>query len=290
MRPEELTANKMQTQPNKADKPLRKRTVPQLAFQDAIRRLNVRREKRAVDLAFEAQLAKANQELAKLLRDVHNQIQAESDKSNNRQTRDLLTRAVDCAAKQYILQEELGTLAIVDELTGLYNRRGFLALAERQWKLARRSGRGMLLFFIDVDDLKQINDSLGHSEGDRILRRTTEALKNTFRDSDVIARLGGDEFAVLAIEASDRDEATISARFDRHLNTINAGEAESKLSLSVGVARFDHRTPESIAELMARADQAMYERKRTRRRLRTVAAQSGLPAEDLLWPGLVSHG
>ena len=133
------------------------------------------------------------------------------------------------------------------------------------------------LFFIDVDGLKQINDSFGHSEGDLVLRRTTDALKNTFRDSDVLARLGGDEFAVLAIEASDRDEATILARFDRYLNTISAAEAESKLSLSVGVARFDYRTPESIAELMARADQAMYEQKRMRRRLQTVAAQSVSP-------------
>jgi PleD family two-component response regulator len=77
---------------------------------------------------------------------------------------ELLMRAVRCAAKQYMLQAELGNLAVTDELTGLSNRRGFMALAERQLKLGRRTDRGILLFMIDVDRLKQINDSFGHLE------------------------------------------------------------------------------------------------------------------------------
>jgi two-component system cell cycle response regulator len=114
------------------------------------------------------------------------------------------------------LQAELGNLALTDELTGLYNRRGFMALAERQLKIGRRSGRGMLLFVMDVDRLKQINDSFGHFEGDRALKRTAEVLEETFRDSDVLARLGGDGFAVPAVEASGHSEATIKTRlFER---------------------------------------------------------------------------
>ena len=103
-----------------------------------------------------------------------------------------------------MLQSELSSLALTDELTGLYNRRGFICLSEVQLKLARRSGCDMVLFFIDVDGLKQINDSFGHSEGDNALIRTAEVLRMTFRESDVLARIGGDEFGALAIEASGR--------------------------------------------------------------------------------------
>jgi diguanylate cyclase (GGDEF)-like protein len=254
------------------------RAIPSIAFKDEVPRLNKYSEKRAVDVVFRALLAKANQELATLLRDVQKGPQAGLHWSAySRQISELLTRAVRCAAKQYMLQAELGILALKDELTGFYNRRGFQALAERQLKLGRRSGRGLLLFFIDVDGLKQVNDSLGHTTGDRALKLTAEALKKTFRDSDVIARLGGDEFAVLAIEASGHSEATITARLHRYLHAINAGEAQCKISLSVGVARFDHRNPTSIAELMAQADQAMYEHKRTQRNLQTVAVETGSP-------------
>jgi diguanylate cyclase (GGDEF)-like protein len=175
-------------------------------------------------------------------------------------------RAVRCAAKQYMLQAELGNLAITDELTGLYNRRGFMALTERQLKLGRRSGRGMLLFVMDMDRLKQINDSFGHREGDRALKRTADVLEETFRDSDVVARLGGDEFAVLAIEASGRSEATIKTRLFEGLKSISAEQSRYEISLSLGLARFDPGRRTSIGELMAKADQAMYEQKRQRSR------------------------
>lgn len=254
------------------------RTIPSIAFQGHVSRLIRYPEKRAVDLVFRALLAKANQELATLLQDVHKGPQGGLDwGTHNRQISELLMRAVHCAAKQYMLQAELGILALKDELTGLYNRRGFQALAERQLKLGRRSGRGMLLFFIDVDGLKQMNDSFGHTEGDRVLRRTAETLKKTYRDSDIIARLGGDEFAVLAIEASGHSEASMTARLHQYLQAFNVGKTQCKISLSVGVARFDHRNPTSIAELMAQADLAMYEQKRTRRNLQIVAAETNSP-------------
>jgi len=175
-------------------------------------------------------------------------------------------RAVRCAAKQYMLQAELGNLALTDELTGLYNRRGFMFLAERQLRLGHRSGRGMLLFVMDVDRLKQINDSFGHFEGDRALKRTANALEETFRDSDVVARLGGDEFAVLAIAAADHSEVTIKTRLFEYLESINAEHSSDEISLSLGVARFDPGSCTSIGELMVKADQAMYEQKRRRSR------------------------
>jgi two-component system cell cycle response regulator len=91
-----------------------------------------------------------------------------------------------------------------------------------------------------------------------------EAMEQTFRDSDVVARLGGDEFAVLAIEASGHSEATIKARLFECLKSICVKESRYQISLSLGLARFDSESLTSIGELMAKADQAMYEHKRQR--------------------------
>jgi diguanylate cyclase (GGDEF)-like protein len=232
-----------------------------------VRRLLTRRENERDDV-FQALLSEANRELARLLRDVRTESHATSpDDTRSQPVSELLMRAVRCAAKQYMLQAELGSLALTDELTGLYNRRGFMALAERQLKIGRRSGRGMLLFVMDVDRLKQVNDSFGHFEGDCALKRTAEVLEETFRDSDVVARLGGDEFAVLAIEASGHSEATIKTRLFECLKSISAEHLRYEISLSLGVARFDPRNRASIGELMVKADQAMYEQKRRRSRL-----------------------
>jgi len=218
-----------------------------------------------LDKVSQSLLKEANRELASLLRDVRAGSETDLlDGAGSQDLRDLLRRALQCATKQYLLQTELSNLALTDELTGLYNRRGFLALAERQLKLARRSGRSLLLFFIDVDGLKEINDVFGHAEGDAALKCTAEALEATFRDSDVIARLGGDEFAVLAIEASGQSEVTIRERLTEFLNSASRQESDYKLSVSLGTARFDPWNQTSIRDLIAEADQAMYERKRRR--------------------------
>jgi diguanylate cyclase (GGDEF)-like protein len=236
-------------------------------FRAEVSPLNLfRAEKCAFDQTYQILLAEANQELATLLRDVGAKDDAVPESTPQSQPiSELLTRAVECAVTQYLLRAELSNLAITDELTGLYNRRGFLSLTDRQLKLGRRSGREMLLFFIDVDGLKRINDAFGHSEGDLALTSTAEALRKTFRDSDVLARLGGDEFAALAIEASGHSEATITARLRQNLETVSTNESRYLLSLSLGVIRFDPRTTSSIAQLMLQADQAMYEAKRHHR-------------------------
>jgi diguanylate cyclase (GGDEF)-like protein len=131
----------------------------------------------------------------------------------------------------------------------------------------------MLLFFVDVDGLKQINDFFGHAEGDVALMRTAETLKKTFRDSDVMARLGGDEFAVLAIEAPDYSEARIRERLGEYLKMLNTKESRYVISLSLGVVRFDHGTRTSISDLMAEADRAMYDGKRGKSR-HSIAVQT----------------
>jgi len=239
----------------------------QSPFRRRLPGLSPTRETRATDDELRNLLSEANRDLARLLRDVRTESggMALGD-ARSRQVSELLMRAVRCAAKQYALQAELGNLALTDELTGLYNRRGFMALAERQLKLGRRSGRGMLLFMMDLDNLKRINDSFGHFEGDRALKQTATVLEETFRNSDVIARLGGDEFAVLAIEATGHSEVTIKNRLFECLKVINEDPSRYELSLSLGVARFDLDTCTTIGEWMARADQAMYEQKRRRSR------------------------
>jgi diguanylate cyclase (GGDEF)-like protein len=226
-------------------------------------------ENSAIDDVFPALLSEANRELANLLRDLRTESRAKvSGDMRSPQMSELLMRAVRCAAKQYMVQEKLGNLALTDELTGLYNRRGFMALAERQLKLARRSGRGMLLFVMDVDRLKKINDEFGHFAGDCVLKRTAAVLEETFRDSDVVARLGGDEFAVLAIEAAGQSEASIRTRLFERLRAINADQSRCEVSVSLGLARFDPCGHSTIVELMMEADRAMYEHKRRRSGLR----------------------
>jgi diguanylate cyclase (GGDEF)-like protein len=229
------------------------------------RRLRSQRCDEALDRVFQGLLRQANRELASLLRDVRTgSDRALLDGTGSQVTRELLKRALHCATKQYMLQTELGNLALKDELTGLYNRRGFLALADRQLKFARRSHRSLLLFFIDVDGLKEINDAFGHNEGDAALKCTAEALETTFRDSDIIARFGGDEFAVLAIEASGQSEASIRDRLTKYLNSASHRDFHYEFSLSLGTARFDPWNATSIRELIAEADQAMYGQKRRR--------------------------
>jgi two-component system, cell cycle response regulator len=181
---------------------------------------------------------------------------------NTRSLDSALQRAASCAVKQSLLDREIRSLAITDELTGLYNRRGFLAAATHLLKLAHRNDQNVLLLFCDVDNLKGINDSFGHQEGDLALIRIADALEETFRDSDILARLGGDEFAVLASEASIPDRQSIVPRLENHLAKANAEESRYKLSFSVGLARFNPETPASLGELMAGADKDMYVHKK----------------------------
>jgi diguanylate cyclase (GGDEF)-like protein len=181
-----------------------------------------------------------------------------------KEIRTLLVKAAHSVAIQSEILSELRHLALTDDLTGFYNRRGFLILAMQQLKISRRTGQPMLLFFADVDRLKAVNDLYGHAEGDALLRRSAVALNNSFRESDILARLGGDEFAVLAAEGADRTCSAIASRLERAIEEVNAQEGVAPLSLSLGVARFDPHNPVSLGELLTSADCDMYQRKRSR--------------------------
>jgi diguanylate cyclase (GGDEF)-like protein len=219
---------------------------------------------RSLDPTSGSLLFEANQELLSLLQEYRDLPPPTSDSSPHSQyVLELLSRALDCALKQRALQEELSKQSFTDELTGLYNRRGFFSLADQQLKLACRAHREFTLFFVDVDGLKRINDTFGHSTGDLALIYTAEALEATFRDTDIVGRIGGDEFAALAIDSSAGHEAAIAARLSEKLKCVNSDESRYLLSLSVGAVRYHPETASSIEELIDLADQAMYRAKRS---------------------------
>lgn len=164
-------------------------------------------------------------------------------------------------------ERALRSLTIVDDLTKLYNRRGFLTLAERHLKLAARKKSGVYLLFADLDGLKIINDTYGHLEGDRALVAAADILRSSFRSADIIARLGGDEFTVFPIEAADGTAQILIGRLEEHLrrhNDANAGRGY-RLAFSVGIARFEPDSSWTIEQLLEQADKALYQQKRHRR-------------------------
>lgn len=177
----------------------------------------------------------------------------------------VIVNARDLTERQR-LQAELRRMSVTDDLTGLHNRRGFFMLAEQEMKLARRLKKDLLLVFLDVDDFKSINDTHGHQVGDQALAETADILRTTFRESDVLARLGGDEYVALAMFAPEETDDVIETRLAQTLAEHNGRPGRRyTLSISTGFARFDARNVQSLAELMANADDALYEKKRARR-------------------------
>jgi two-component system cell cycle response regulator len=163
------------------------------------------------------------------------------------------------------MEAEIISLSITDYLTGLYNRRGFMTLAEQQIKMVGRTDKKslLLLLFADLDKMKSINDNLGHKKGDNALMEVASILKKVFRESDIIARIGGDEFAVLGFVAQKSDIVALESRLQEQIDIHNAYEnRDYTISLSVGIACGDPENRYSIDELMSRADQLMYEQKR----------------------------
>jgi diguanylate cyclase (GGDEF)-like protein/PAS domain S-box-containing protein len=165
------------------------------------------------------------------------------------------------------LEAEMQEMSLRDLLTDLYNRRGFITLAEQQLKAANRAQRPLQLTFIDCDRLKWINDALGHQEGDSALIDTAHILRQTFRESDIIARLGGDEFAILSIDAADLNQGDFSRRLQQHIDAFNVKESRPyKLSLSWGAAIYNPESPLSLDELISAADGLMYAQKKAKGR------------------------
>jgi diguanylate cyclase (GGDEF)-like protein len=165
-------------------------------------------------------------------------------------------------------------LALIDVLTGILNRRGFLTFAEHLMKLSDRTQRGLILIYADLDNMKWINDEFGHEEGDRALVTTADVLEKTFRNSDIIGRVGGDEFAVLALEARSESLDVLRKRLKENLERTKYNvDSMRKLTFSLGIIYYDPEKPQTIEELLRRADRLMYEEKI----FRTMPRSSPLP-------------
>jgi diguanylate cyclase (GGDEF)-like protein/PAS domain S-box-containing protein len=162
--------------------------------------------------------------------------------------------------------EQLRKLSLRDELTSLYNRRGFLELATQGLRLASREQRTAAVVFCDLNGMKEINDQHGHEEGDRALKDTADTLRGACREVDVIARFGGDEFVVFALDFGEPGLVALRERVRAALAELNrSGGRPFFLSISVGAAFFRPESAETIEQLLDRADAEMYERKRARR-------------------------
>lgn len=178
----------------------------------------------------------------------------------------MLIRALRYAIERNSMQMALRSQSLIDDLTGLYNRRGFQALAQQQLKLSRRTKRGFFLVFVDLDGLKKINDGFGHLEGDKALIAASKILKKTFRETDLLARIGGDEFTVLAIDASGDDAQAIVSRLEKWVKEYNSlAQNRYVLSLSCGIVYCDSRNTLSLEQLIKKADEELYKIKKLKK-------------------------
>lgn len=162
--------------------------------------------------------------------------------------------------------ERLRNLSLIDGLSGLNNRRGFMILATGLLKFARRAGYSSCLIYIDLDSLKYINNTFGHTGGDRALTHFSRILTETFRESDVISRLGGDEFVILLIDATENDLEAMQARLQSGVDAYNEQvEDGCTLSFSMGGIRVDASSSITMEALLSMADEAMYKHKQSRK-------------------------
>jgi diguanylate cyclase (GGDEF)-like protein len=174
---------------------------------------------------------------------------------------------VAAALENARLYNEIQKLAIMDELTGLYNRRGFFALAQQHIHLAQRVQKTVLLVFADIDGMKEINDSLGHSMGDQALIDAANVLRQTYRMADIIARVGGDEFAVLAVVSALPDTGSLNNRLVEQLENFNTEhERPYVLSLSIGKSIWSSDKTAVLDSMLSEADARMYIEKRTKKK------------------------
>lgn len=153
-------------------------------------------------------------------------------------------------------------LSLTDELTGLHNRRGFFLMAEQQLKIAHLTRVLCWVIFIDLDGLKQINDTLGHDIGDALIVDAAQLLKQSFRNSDIVARLGGDEFVVF-ISSYFKDADSIQECLQTNIANFNQQQNRNyELSMSMGIERYSPGSNMSLEQLIAKSDELMYAHKR----------------------------
>ncbi len=182
-----------------------------------------------------------------------------------------LRRILHYAIERHNMQVQLHGLSLRDDLTGLHNRRGLLLLAEQQMKVSRRNHSSCLLLFLDIDRLKEINDTFGHAEGNNAIIEAASILRSSFRQCDILARIGGDEFVVLAVGTSEPSEAALRAHLKQKIEALNLQpDRKHALSLSIGIVPCGANIQSPVEDLLAKADALMYQDKNSRRQRASV--------------------
>ncbi len=171
------------------------------------------------------------------------------------------------AIEQLVRQsKELEELSLTDPLTGLTNRRGFLSIGKKLMLVFEREVQSAAVVFIDLNDLKKTNDSLGHEVGDQMICEFAQVLRETFRQADLIARMGGDEFALLAANLEPDHEQALTARLEAQLERVNTGkDRKYRLACALGIAFFHPKDSKDLESLVKQADGLMYADKRRRK-------------------------
>lgn len=260
--------------------PMRKKNVPE------VRKKHVARD---LEGLLSSLVIASDKELGSITREI-DQVADGLPRNNSQTFGERVHPVVWSALKQAILERELRHLALTDDLTCLYNRRGFFAAATQQLKAARRHMQRMLLIVCDIDNLQQINDSFGHREGDFALVRMADTIEETFRESDVLARLGGDEFAVLALGTSNCHEDSIARRFQHAIDKSNSAESRYQISVSIGHARFDPHSPADLSDLIIKADRARKDKGAQVSIFRSFNVRNSSAESEPTSDGLRSHG
>ena len=173
----------------------------------------------------------------------------------------ILRRALIYSLERHEILESLYRTTIVDELTGLYNRRGLYTLGNQQVELAKRHNDDIFIFFLDLDGMKVINDTLGHDFGDKALIDTSKIMHKSFRTTDILSRVGGDEFVVVAVKAQFEFIPIIIQRIKDFVKKQNSSKEKFKISISIGVSKVDLEAESPLDDAICDADKKMYDAK-----------------------------
>jgi diguanylate cyclase (GGDEF)-like protein len=165
------------------------------------------------------------------------------------------------------INEEFRKLAITDPLTGLFNRRYFERAMKDELALALRHGDKHCVLLIDIDKFKNINDTYGHLEGDRVLQKFSDTLKQQLRSADILSRMGGEEFVVLCKRIQQNNVISIAEKFRKQIEnmSISIGTDTVHITASIGIAMLPKGPDDTIEGVLGEADEALYYCKRTGR-------------------------
>ncbi|MEJ2696129.1 MAG: diguanylate cyclase [Candidatus Sulfobium sp.] len=258
-----------------------KKGATDYVLKNSLSRLPVAIRRALLELEEHTKLRQAEEELEKYRKHLENMVKERTNELNKSKERLQLE-----LANRRKLEEKLRTASMTDELTGLLNRRGFLIFAHKQCEIAKRNKTNFAILYLDLDEMKRINDEFGHREGDQALVDISTMLKKSFRASDIIARIGGDEFAVLITDPGTfRLEKAVAGHIGDNLKIHNEQTKKGyKLSVSMGMVHYNAEQPCPLEDLLVRADELMYAHKQQRGLEReTIPSEKGGKKQDRLW-------